>query len=345
MSNNSSEAFEALKEYMVSKYNAKIASGGKEIVKRCHLCGDSRDISSAHMYIGLKNEAIVYNCFKCNSSGIVNGHFLRNMGCYDPNIILLCQDQNSKFTNSNPYANTFAKFYNSKNVYIPSCSNEFANRKIEYISNRLGHPMTQYEIKRFKIILNLKYFLNFNNIQNYTRHPDMVDLMDKFFIGFLSMDNRYVILRRLVPEGKLPKFIDHRYINYDIFGFGDGIKYYTIPNEINTTIPLDIHIAEGIFDILSIYMHVAPIGSNGIFSAINGKSYSSLVRFLIVNYGFSGFNLHLYPDADIPNYTMQNIKDDIKLFNVKVFVHRNAYEGEKDFGVSYGRIIDSCTKI
>ena len=344
--NNTSEAFEALKECMVNNYHARIVSGGKEILKRCHFCGDSSDPSNAHMYIGIKDGAILYNCFKCNASGIVDGRFLRNMGCYDPNITLLCQTQNKKY--SNPNSSRYGEFrsiYTSKNLYIPISTNEFAVKKLQYLSNRFGHVFNAYDAVRFKIILNLKEFLLANGITKYTRHPDMVDLIDKFFVGFLSMDNRYVLLRRLVPEGKLPKFIDHRYINYDIFGVQEGMKYYTIPTSIYPYLPLDIHIAEGAFDIISIYMHVAPIGSNAIFSAIGGKSYLALVRFFIVNYGFSGFNLHLYPDADISNSKMQEIKEDIKPFNIKVFVHRNALPNEKDFGVSMDRISDIFTKI
>ena len=89
--NSSSEAFESLKQYMVENHRAKLVSGGREILKRCHICGDSRDQSDAHMYIGMKNGSIVYNCFKCNAGGVVDGKFLRDMDCYDPNIIFLCQ--------------------------------------------------------------------------------------------------------------------------------------------------------------------------------------------------------------------------------------------------------------
>lgn len=45
MNYNTSEAFESLKAYLIQNFNAKPASGGKEIIKRCHFCGDSRDPS------------------------------------------------------------------------------------------------------------------------------------------------------------------------------------------------------------------------------------------------------------------------------------------------------------
>lgn len=343
---NNNEAFEALKVYMKENYNAKLASGGKEILKRCHFCGDSRDPSSAHMYIGMRNGAIVYNCFKCNAKGLVDGKFLRDMGCYDTNIMYLCQEQNKRIENSSSSRSATNRAMRARVLNIPLSNDEFALRKLQYISNRFGYMFTASDAARFKIVLNLKDFLDFNGITNYTRSPDMIDLINKFFIGFLSIDNRYVILRRLVPEGKLPKYIDYRYINYDIFGNNnEGVKYYTIPTQINTLQPLDIHIAEGAFDIVSIYMNVAPIGSNGIFAAIGGKSYLSLVRYFIVNYGFNGFNLHLYPDSDIGLDQMKRIKEDVSCFNIPIYVHRNTFYGEKDFGVSIDRITDSCNKI
>ena len=340
--NESTQAFESLKEYMITNYNAKTASGGKEILKRCHLCGDSRDSTSAHMYIGCKDGVILYNCFKCNASGVVDGRFLRDLGCYDPGIISICVEQNKKSSKSYNKIGGFS----SRIPLIPLSNNEFAIKKLNYISNRMGCVFNSNDAAKFKIILNLKDFLYANNIKNYTRQPDIVDLLDKFFLGFLSIDNKYIVLRRLVPEGKLPKSIDRRYINYNIFGeLDNGLKYYTIPNIINPTEPVEIHIAEGCFDILSIYLHVAPIGSNAVFGAVCGKSYMSLVRFFIVNYGFTNFDLHLYPDSDVSLDKMSSIKEDIKIFGSRVFVHRNTSPGQKDYGVDMHNIIDTVTKI
>lgn len=340
------EAFEALKEYMIHEHNAKLASGGREIVKRCHFCGDSRDPSARHLYIGLKDGLIKYNCFKCNSSGLVDGKFLRDMECFDVGLMNLCTEQNRKMseTNSAKFGSLSTASY-LRNIVIPLSDNEFAQKKLIYLSNRLGHMFTSNDAAKFKIILNLKDFLDINRIEKYTRRPEHVDLLDKFFIGFLSTDNKYVILRRLIPEGKLPKEIDTRYLNYNILGRNDGMKNYTIPGIINTTLPLDIHIAEGAFDILSIYMHVAPIGGNAIYSAIAGKSYLNLVKLFISQYGFTGFNLHLYPDLDIEHKEMIAIKNMVAPFGIQCYVHRNLTPNEKDYGVTMDKIIDGVTKI
>ena len=340
------EAFEALKEYLVHEHNAKLASGGREIVKRCHFCGDSRDPSARHLYIGLKDGIIKYNCFKCNASGWVDGKFLRDMDCYDVGLMNLCTEQNKQASNSN--SAKFGSLSTSsylRNIVIPLSNNEFAQKKLAYLSNRLGHVFTSNDAAKFKIILNLKDFLDINRIEKYSRRPEHVDLLDKFFIGFLSADNRYVILRRLIPEGKLPKEIDTRYLNYNILGRNDGMKNYIIPGMINTMLPLDIHIAEGAFDILSIYMHVAPIGGNAIYSAIAGKSYLNLVKLFISQYGFTGFSLHLYPDLDIEHKEMIAIKNMVAPFGIQCYVHRNLTPSEKDYGVTMDKIIDGVTKI
>lgn len=341
-----SEAFEALKEYMVTNFNAKIASGGKEIVKRCHFCGDSRDPTARHLYIGISDGLIKYNCFKCNARGLVDAKFLRDLDCFDTGLINLCMEQNKKIYDPN-YSKTgnLESIYRLNNIYIPYSNNDFAIKKLDYLSRRMGYIFNNRNAIDFKIVLNLKDFLYANHIDKYTRHPDLIDLLDKYFIGFLSMDNKYVIMRRLIPEGKLPNQIDSRYLNYNITGRNDGMKYYIIPNIIDISKPLDIHIAEGPFDILSIYLNIAPIGGNAIYSAICGKSYLNLVKFFITSYGFTGFNLHIYPDSDIDMKDMRIIKNQVSIFGIQCYIHRNLSNGQKDYGVSIDKIVDSVTKL
>lgn len=344
----SSEAFEALKHYLISQHNAKIASGGREIVKRCHFCGDSRDPTSRHLYIGLADDGIIkFNCFKCNSGGIVDGKFLRDMGCYDTNIILLCNELNRKISSPNYMrSGAFRTNIMRGTPYFFARDDEFTKKKLAYLSKRMGIEFTAQMASQFKIVLNLKDFLQANNITKFTRNPNLIDELDKFFIGFLSMDNCYITMRRLVPEGKVSKYIDTRYVNYNIYGMTDNsMRYYTIPTLINPTLPIDIHIAEGSFDVLSIYLNLPHTNTNSIYASIGGKSYSALARFFIINYGFTGFNLHIYPDSDIDIKKMYQIKDELRPFNVIIYIHHNSFSGEKDYGVSKDRIIDSATKI
>ncbi len=340
-SSNTNEAFEALKEYLMqSGVRFKLASGGREIVKRCHICGDSRDPTDAHMYIGLRNDGkICYNCFKCNAGGYVDGKFLRDIGCYNPDIAQLCQTNNE--INSNNYNGRIYK----KNLIIPDSNDDFSLKKLEYLKKRTGVEFNNRGASSFKTILNLMDFLNINNIAKYTRNVNLMDPLSKFFIGFLSTDNNYVILRRLIPEGKLPKYIDERYLVYNIFNSKTGLKFYTIPTRINVLEPVEVHIAEGVFDILSIYLNVSPIGTNGIYGAVCGKSYSSLIQHIISTYGITGFDLHIYADNDVSNDKILRSLNYTNIYGIRVFIHRNTFEGEKDYGVPIERIIDSIYKI
>lgn len=342
------EAFEALKSYMIQNFNAKLASGGKEIVKKCHFCGDSRDPTARHLYIGIRSSdgQIVYNCFKCNASGIVDGKFFRDMGCYDPDIINLCQECSRKASDFNLAKRGYTR-KRSANQYIiyNNPNNVYTVRKIKYISDRLMVQFGIEEANRFRVIASIKEFLNMNNIMRYTRHPDVIDILDKFFVGFLSMDGTHIILRRLVPEGKLPKNVDTRFIIYNIYGIDNGVKFYSIPKNINPCLPLEVHIAEGIFDILSIYLNMNHINDNAIYIAISGKSYWSVVQYLLCVYGFVQFDLHIYPDADISMEDMYSIRRKLSDFNIPIFIHRNIFGNEKDYGVPKCKIQDNVIRI
>lgn len=336
------EDFETFKYYMVNNFDAKLASGGKEIIKRCHICGDSKNSSTRHMYIGLKDNVIVYNCFKCGAKGIVDSRFLKDMGCYDQEIIATCtKNINSKY--SKRYVERGNNSYNVRNLIIPNSNNEFAIKKLNYISRRLGNDLSINDVSRFKIILNLLDFLSANNINYYTRNIEVMKILNNFFLGFLSVDNGYVILRRMVPENKLPSYIDLRYVNYNIFSNTNSVKYYVIPNSINLNYPLEIHIAEGVFDILSIYTNLHK-NNNAIYAAICGKSYKEIIEYFILNFGFMGFNLHIYADSDIDSSVIKRIADSMKIFNITTYMHRNVFNGEKDFGVKKELISDYVVK-
>lgn len=342
---NTNETFEALKVFMVNNHNAKVVAGGKEIIKRCHICGDSKDPTSRHMYIGMKNGLIVYNCFKCQAGGVVDGKFLRDLGTFDTNMISM--------VNKNNQSNSVYSEYTEKRRFIKNSSPILTYReapetlkKVDYISRRLGRQFTLDELARLKIVLNLYDYLNANKVNSLTRDRNVCDQIDQFFLGFLSADNAYINMRKLVPDGKLINTIDHRYVNYNIYGLQDNSRrYYIIPSSINPMSKINIHIAEGGFDILGVYYNTNSDKSNSIFASIGGKSYIGLVKFFIVEYGFINFDLHIYVDNDVDNYEIMKISSLLKPYGICIYLHRNTYPGEKDYGVSADRITDSIVRI
>ena len=337
-------AFEALKVYLIKEHNAKVASGGKEIVKKCHICGDSRDPSSRHMYIGLKDGTIVYNCFKCNSSGLVDRDFLRSIDCTDVELMRLCFE-NHAFnyrTIRNSEIEQITKIMVPKWTFRDTPGNR---KKIESISRRMGHQFTQDDLSRFKIVLNLREFLEDNDIPpaSFTRTPEIVYQLSEFYVGFLSMDNKYINLRILVPEEKVHPSIRSRYIKYNIFDLDKG-DYYVIPTIIRPDKKLKIRIAEGPFDIIGVYLFNKPY-DNEIYAAINGKSYLGIIKYLISRFGFMDATFHIYADNDVDSYEIQKISNFMKPYGMPIFLHRNTMDGEKDFGVSADRIIDGVSEV
>ena len=323
---------------------AKLASGGKEIICRCSACGDSKDITHGHLYIKVpqdKDDPPLYHCFRCQVSGIVNSKTLIEWGIYSPEI----GSEIDKLVKNASKNNKF-KGYNS--IHYPFYNNVFninlAKQKIDYIKDRIGVKLSIEECLRQKIILNLKEVLDYkyNNIEQYTRHPNIVQSLNDNFVGFLSLDNNFVNLRRICQEGILYEGIDKRYINYNIHNKQDNTeKMYVMPITLDLTRPqrIQIHIAEGPFDILSIKYNLRRY-EEGIFAAITGSGYFGFITHLIIAYEIFFFDIHIYPDNDKhgSDYIMRQIKDFIKPYGANLYIHRNNMIGEKDFGVTPDKI-------
>lgn len=338
-----------IKQYILENVpDARPASGGKEIVCRCRLCGDSRDPKSKHFYIGFANDSVIlYNCFKCGSSGVFTPKMLRMFDLYDSTEIAIELDRYNKEMMKLPKNRIYSDtaIHRLNNNFISD--NDLSLAKLRYINNRLGTNLTYQDILNMKIVLNLKDLLRSNYINSYTRHENIVDELDTSFIGFISYDNSFINMRNL-RSGKVHKSVDTRYVNYNIFGKVDNSKrYYIIPTNINLLDPnpIKIRIAEGPFDILSIYHNMVEDKYNNVFASIGGKAYLNIIKFFIQELGLINIELHIYPDADIDDWSMYNIRNYLDPFNIDIFVHRNTYPGEKDFGVSKDKIKESITQI
>lgn len=339
------EAFEALKTFLIQNYGAKAASGGREIIKRCHICGDSRDPSSRHMYIGLRDGVILYNCFKCNASGVVDSKFFRDLGCYDVDMINICNKNNAK--GSSLINQNKSSFYRKRIPNLTITEDSRTMKKLEYINNRLGIRLKLSDLAEFKIVPNLYDYLNHNDMPRLTRYKDVCDQLDLYFLGFLSADNAYLIMRRLVDKNEVLQAVQGRYVNYNIYDLKDNsYRYYILPGFVDPTRHIRINIAEGPFDILGVRFNTnAHDYNNSIYAAIGGKSYINLVKFFITEYGFMNFELHIYADNDVDNYEIEKISTVLNPYRTPIYLHRNTFPGEKDYGVTSDHIIDSMMQI
>ena len=323
--------------------NAKLASGGREVVCRCFYCPDSDDIRHGHFYISIpenKDQPSLYHCMKCQASGMVTNRTLLDWNVYDDRVAedLVVHNKNINPNIKRQYSEDY--IYNIRNNYISQDS--LSITKLDYINNRLGTNLGLEDMERLKIVLNLGDLLKANNIQSITRHQNIVEQLDQSFIGFLSLDNAFLNMRRICDKGIVYKTIDKRYVNYSIFDKKNSkSRFYVIPNTIDAAQPerVKIHIAEGPFDILSIYENLR-LREPGIYIAIGGSNYYGTILDIIYRYKLPYCEVHIYPDNDNPgsDKKMSFIRDKLNRRCITTTMHRNIMENEKDFGVPLSRI-------
>lgn len=197
---------------------AKLASGGSFVNCRCFYCPDGSSPDSKHFYIAMPkdDEPAWYYCHKCHCSGLVTHKTLIEWGIFDQNMAVELNEHitycGKKPKNQKYYDRTV---YSLTNTFTQDDENSRA--KLAYINNRLGYEFTYAELKKLKIVLNLKDLLLENRVTKLTRHENVVDQLDANFLGFISIDNAFLNMRKLCADGKVLPTIDKRYINYKVF--------------------------------------------------------------------------------------------------------------------------------
>ena len=329
---------------------AKPASGGKVINCRCFYCRDSDDINHGHFYISMPSnkKPSQYYCHKCKVSGMVTPLRLMDWGVYDSNIAveLAAMNKNIINTSGGIYNNNSNVKYNIHHTRISI--NPETNKKIQYVSDRIGYPLTYQDCLDIKIVPNINDILSENQLK-YTRDPRIITQLQSDFIGFLSCDNTSLNMRNVYMRPDIHSSLNKRYINYNLIDIENNItrRFYAIPNTIHldSIEPIKLHIAEGPFDILSILFNLRRYNKQSIYASIGGSGYHALVEYFISTLCTPNIEIHLYPDNDVSRDTILIIFNKIRTFRYNFYIHRNLYPGEKDFGVPINRIQESIEMI
>ena len=327
--------------------NAKKAAGGSEVQCRCLYHNDH----SQHMYLNIpeNGSAAFFYCHNCGVRGLVTPSKLSEWNIYDDLIASLLLENAKEVKVTDKYTNKTSYILTNHIINDDDCSRV----KLAYINKRLGTQLTFDDCTQLKICLNLKDLLYANRITNLTRAENIVNELDQYFVGFISADNAFVNLRRIIKEGVVYKSIDKRYVNYNIFNkYDTAERYYTVPTMVNAVSPsrIKLHIAEGPFDILSIYLNVRQ-REPGIYTSMAGNNYFGMIKHFILSLKLFNIEIHIYPDKPTKKDTsgsdenMQNIANICVPLNIPVYIHRNLYEGEKDFGVKPERIQEQIVQL
>ena len=169
-----------------------------------------------------------------------------------------------------------------------------------------------------------------------------MNLLNEYFLGFLTNNNSTIILRNLVKDrDKLPEIVHDRYIKYSIINNNKFTGYYIIPTQCDIYKQINIHIAEGPFDILSIFCNLRNMNTiQNIYASIGGNSYLSLIKYFLIECGIINPIFHIYIDNDIPRSFIDKISNSLKPLGIRVFIHFNSFKNEKDFGVDKNHITE-----
>ena len=327
-----------------------VSVNGIQHYTRCPFCGDSSNLSHAHLSIKIdtdSDEPMFYHCLKCSVAGIVDETFLEELDIY------LTPEIKESLKSYTKKALRFGKLKNTKNerYRVPLYKDTYANqRKLDYLNQRLGTSIGYQEAQNYKIILNLVDFMVYNDIMGNDR--DALQLpawqlqkLNDNYIGFLTTNNNCIVFRDITGTQKYRYYktpINSRNVNKDSF--------YSIPLQLELmyTRDINIHIAEGIFDILSVKENLIKDKKDNFFFAVCGFGPLSILKFLIRHGVNTGIHLHIYCDNDKSDREQERYlfnKEFLTEWVDRIYFHRNQVEGEKDYGVPLSRIKDGYRKV
>lgn len=313
----------------------KFSGNKKDIVIRCPICGDStKSRDHAHFYIKVpnaENDPFVCYCQRCYHGGIIDLPLLKRLIDGGNSDFLSKFNQHQR--HSIKIGNKIKSYFINKPLIIRNKPNK---EKLDYINNRLGLDFTYDELSKYKIFLSIDDLLRDNYIEKTTQPDYILDIMNEHYIGFVSMDNTYVIMRYIGNDSKMP-----RYRNYSLYNIDSNLtnKFYVLPNQIDLMSKrLNLVISEGVFDILGVYHHVKKEyqDESTLYMAVCGIGYYKLINF-VLGLGFLDLNIEIYADSD------SDIIKIIKKLKEKPFLSNTIFNVSynimsKDFGVPKNKI-------
>lgn len=317
----------------------------KQHYTRCPYCGDSTNLSHAHLSIKIDIESdspMLFRCLKCGVTGMLTNTTLEELGLY------IDSDMRKELKSYNRKSMILGNLVNLEfeRYQTPISDQTLSRYKLKYINDRLGLDLTPEDAKDCKIVLSIFDFMKSNQIQKINHLTyDMLKNLENNYVGFLSCNNNVIIFRDITNKQKYRYFkvlLNEKNVNQDTF--------YALPNSIGLlyTNEINVHIAEGTFDILSIQKNVVKSSENNYYYAMCGYGSISILKYLVHHGINTGINLHIYSDNDKTDDNQKKY-----LFNGSfitewvdhIYIHRNDYANEKDYGVPLENIIDTKTKV
>lgn len=312
---------------------------------RCPFCGDSKsDLNTGHLYIKINpedNYPMVYHCFKCEESGIVNDNLLVALGIDDINL-----KSNISSLNKTSDKIKGQKYFDDDKIInfgyeLPEVKNY---KKVRYIEERLKVIVTESDLSTLKIITSLKEFLVFNDIKEITMDRSICYMLERDYVGFLSFGGAYILFRDITDKHK------YKWIKYPVTHESRGCKlFYSTSTSIDvfTREKININLCEGVMDNISLYKNLGYTSDNDLNIAVGGKQYLPILNTLS-GMGFVGsnINLNIFSDNDVVFNKKAKNPTDMKYFKKLLnrqkylYGNTNIYYNliDKDIGVGLNKI-------
>lgn len=274
-----------------------------EYTCRCPYCGNNRQ----HCYVKIDtatDSAVVFWCHICCSHGRVGKDFLERLGLEIPV---------PKYMGDKPLDTNNG--VSIKFIGDTVTEKDDTSRVRDYIEGRVGHYPTLDELKMFQYIGNpRKYatdYLGYNGEGRPFNNRHWFKMSNGNMTGRWKDDDT-----------------EHRWMNFKTNRVkGGGI--YTFRKGIDTSKPITVVIAEGIFDVIGLYYNGGI--DNGVFIGVAGKGYERGIKH-ILSKGIFGdsVSIRIYRDPNVEDEDIYINPVMRELFK-SVDLYYNAFG--KDYGI------------
>lgn len=293
----------------------KVSGSGQYVCKECPFCEDKKN----HMYVLIQMDddtPVLYHCFKCNSSGVINQKFLEYFEI--EGLSIPRSKRRKRIDDINDI-----KIDISEGLFDIERDQIMIQKCMNYIEERVGVRPSIDDLRCFQILNPVVYAKEYLG-------SDGKGFGDRCWF---CCTNGSIIGRSFQDTG-------HRWKKYS----GDLIvnqrALYTMKKGFYLYDRINVCIAEGIFDLIGLYYHY-PI-ENSVYISCLGKDYITGVKHMI-DRGIFGdsVSIKIFKDSDV---------DDVKLDpKICSFFHDvNVYHNtlSKDYGVTADNIsIEKCFQI
>lgn len=317
------------KETLLNLPDMKRVKNSQYRYRLCPKCGDF----NFHLYLKIdmmSDDPVLFHCFKCNSSGIVDDDFIQKMGI--DNLTVPKWKAKKKLTSVSSTVEIKApdQFLNENDNVNGICS---------YINERVGHYPSIEEL----------------NIFRYISHPDryaseyLGGLDSKYNPRFGTYGKDVSVFKRrhwfqMTNGNIIGRYYDDntnmRWLKYNAKrDLGVGMYKLAVPVDLCQVI--NVMIAEGPMDVIGLYYNCKSF-ENCIYIAVCGKDYQKGIDY-VINKGIFGnsVNINIFKDSDVDVRSIYIDKYKMRLFR-NIDIYENTME--KDCGVLPDKLMISKIK-